>query len=116
MLVNAQDASIARTHGLMVRLVTMPWEDILPAVASAGRTVDVGFGSLIEYLTKYAKLNQPGSDAIVFLQPLYVYKGGGFVALEPSIGGLTPDALNDREAVRAFLRYALARSGRASTK
>jgi ABC-type nitrate/sulfonate/bicarbonate transport system substrate-binding protein len=83
----------------------MAWEDILPAVASAGQTVDVGFGSLTEYLTKYSKLNEGNPDPILFVQPLYVYNGGGFVALDPKIKPLDATALKDPQAVATFLNY-----------
>jgi ABC-type nitrate/sulfonate/bicarbonate transport system substrate-binding protein len=104
MLVNVEPLGLEKRDGLDVRLITMAWEDILPAVASHGPTVDVGFGSLVEYLTKYHKLNDGASDPIVFVQPLYVYKGGGFVALRPEIQALDATALKDPARVAEALQ------------
>jgi len=105
MLVNAEPLGFTTKYGVRLNLVTMAWEDILPAVASAGKTVDVGFGSLTEYLTKYSKLNEGNPDPILFVQPLYVYNGGGFVALDPKIKPLDATALKDPQAVATFLNY-----------
>jgi ABC-type transport system substrate-binding protein len=77
MLVNAPELKFDAKAGITLNLVTMAWEDILPAVASAGKTVDVGFGSYVEYLTKFAKINEGSDDPVIYIQPLYVYKGGG---------------------------------------
>src|SRR5690349_6822936 len=75
MLVVAPEKGFDDDAGLSLKLVTMAWEDILPAVASARDTVDVGFGSYVEYLTKHEKLNAGTSDPVMFVQALYVYKG-----------------------------------------
>lgn len=105
MLVSAEPLGLTTKYGIQLNLVTMAWEDILPAVASAGKTVDVGFGSLTEYLTKYSKLNEGNPDPILFVQPLYVYKGGGFVAFDSKIKPLDAAALKDPQAVTDFLKY-----------
>ena len=82
----------------------MGWEEILPAVASAGKTVDIGFGSLVEYLTKIETLNPPGSDdPVEFIYPLYVFKGGAFVSFNPQIPALDQAALAKPEVVKDFL-------------
>lgn len=104
MLVNIEPLGLEEKYDLDVELVTMAWEDILPAVASYGRTVDIGFGSLVEYLTKQHKLNDGVADPIVFVQPLYVYKGGGFVALDSAIPLLDALALQDVSQVEEFLK------------
>lgn len=103
MLVNASPLGLEEKYGVSVELVTMAWEDILPTVASRGRAVDLGFGSLVEFLTKYRKLNDGIADPVVFVQPLYVYKGGGFVALDPAVPVLDAEALRDTSRVVAFL-------------
>lgn len=105
MIVNAEPLGLPKKYGTKVNLVTMAWEDILPAVASNGKSVDVGFGSLVEYLTKYDKLNAGAADPILYIQPLYVYKGGGFVALNPQIKPLTRDDLRDHDRMVKFLKY-----------
>jgi ABC-type nitrate/sulfonate/bicarbonate transport system substrate-binding protein len=105
MLVNADPLKLTTKYGVHLKLVTMAWEDILPAIASAGPTVDVGFGSLTEYLTKYAKLNNGNSDPVLFIQPLYVYKGGGFITFNPDIRPLDAKSLEDKAMVSKFLQY-----------
>ena len=55
MIVNAKSLGLEKKYGTDIELITLGWEDIPPAVASAGRGADIGFGSYIEYLTKYEK-------------------------------------------------------------
>lgn len=105
MLVNAEPEGIADKHGLQVKLLTVAWEDILPAIASQGKTADVGFGSYIEFLTKYAKLNDGSPDPIVFFQPLYVYKGGGFITLRKDIPTYSAEDLRSTEKIAALRRW-----------
>jgi ABC-type nitrate/sulfonate/bicarbonate transport system substrate-binding protein len=105
MLVNAAPLGLTAKHAVHLNLVTMAWEDITPAISSAGKTVDVGFGSLVEYLTKYSKLNDGSSDPVLFVQPLYVYKGGGFIGLDGKLVPLNASALQDPQAVSSFLKY-----------
>lgn len=102
MLVNADAAGIAKKHNLRVKLVTMAWEDILPAIGSHGKTVDVGFGSFVEYLTKYSKLNEGETDPILFIQPLYVYKGGGFIAMRDDVPVFSSEDLRSTEKLAAL--------------
>jgi ABC-type nitrate/sulfonate/bicarbonate transport system substrate-binding protein len=92
-------------YGVSLHLITMAWEDILPAVASAGKTVDVGFGSLTEFLTKYSKLNGQNPDPVLFVQPLYLYKGGGFIAFDPKITPIDAAGLTNANTVSALLKY-----------
>ncbi len=105
MLVNAEALGEFQRRGVRLDLLTMGWEEILPAVASAGRTVDVGFGSYVEYLTKYARLNTGASDPVVYFQPLYVYKGGGFIALRGDVRRLTRSDLASPAALSRLRRY-----------
>jgi ABC-type nitrate/sulfonate/bicarbonate transport system substrate-binding protein len=104
MIVNAEPIGAAKNHGIDLDLVTLSWENIFPAVASAGPTVDVGFGSLVEYLTKYYKVNSNSSDPLLFVQPLYVYKGGGFVALNPGVEALTKSSIGNSDSVHNFMK------------
>jgi ABC-type nitrate/sulfonate/bicarbonate transport system substrate-binding protein len=103
MLVNFDPLELNKKYGMTVRLNTMAWEDILPAVASQGQSVDVGFGSLVEYLTKYKKL-QATDDPILFVQPLYVYKGGGFIAFNKNIKPLSKPDLSGTSRLQELLR------------
>ncbi len=104
MLVNAKHLGLEGKHGVELNLVSMAWEDIVPAIASAGRTVDVGFGSLTEFLTKYEKLNAGAADPVVFVQPLYVYHGGGFIGFDNVLSPLSAEELKDPEKLREVLR------------
>ena len=104
MLVNAENLKLEAKYGTRLELRTMAWEDILPAVASSSATsIDVGFGSLTEFLTKFDKLNAGSTDPVVFVYPLYVYKGGGFVSFNPAIEPLAAAGANDPQALKAFL-------------
>lgn len=105
MLVNGPKLGFDEKAGISIELITMAWEDILPSVASAGRTVDVGFGSYVEYLTKFAKINEGVDDPVLYVQPLYVYKGGGFIALSTNIAAFGPTELADRVAVQRLKKY-----------
>ena len=104
MLVNLKHLGLEAKYGTQVELRSLVFEDILPAVGSASATsLDVGFGSLTEFLTKFEKLNVAASDPIVFVYPLYVYKGGGFVSFDPAIEPLTAQAMSDPGSLKRFL-------------
>jgi ABC-type nitrate/sulfonate/bicarbonate transport system substrate-binding protein len=105
MLVNAPELKLDVKAGITLKLVTMAWEDILLSVASAGKTVDVGFGSYVEYLTKFSKLNDGATDPIIYIQPLYVYKGGGFIALSNKISPFRSTELSDKAVMQRLKRY-----------
>jgi len=105
MLVNIEPLGLEQRYGTDVELLTMGWEEIPPAVASAGRAADIGFGSYIEYLTKYENLNAGSNDPVLFIYPLYVFKGGAFVTFNSQVPSLTAQQLNNNgdAAVRSVL-------------
>ena len=105
MIVNVPALGLDKRFNFKINLLTMAWEDILPAIASAGSTADIGFGSLVEYLTKYEKLNPKGSDPVVFIQPLYIYNGGGFVTLSSDIKAFTPSELKNSSDLKRLTTY-----------
>jgi ABC-type nitrate/sulfonate/bicarbonate transport system substrate-binding protein len=74
-------------------------------VASAGRTVDVSFGGLIEYLTKAEAINAGAQDPIKFIYPLYAFKGGALISFVKDVPNLTSRL--DRAAVERFLGFRL---------
>ena len=78
-----------------LELVTLPWEEILPAVASAGKTVDVGYCSLCDYLTKQNNLNTSKIDPVLLIYPAYVFKGGAFVTFNAKVPVLDAHTIND---------------------
>ncbi|MDB5470163.1 MAG: hypothetical protein JWR84_1723 [Caulobacter sp.] len=105
MIVNAEPLGLEKKYGTDIELITMGWEDISPAVASAGRAADIGFASYTEYLTKYEKLNDGSSDPVLFIFPLYAFKGGAFVTFDPNMPRLDREAISQpgSPAVRQVL-------------
>lgn len=105
MLVTAPAMGYDTTNGVKLDLKTMAWEDILTAVGSAGGTVDIGFGSLAEYLTKQENLNRGNVDSVLFIYPLYVYRGGGFASFNPRVPVIDLTSVRDSAKVRQFLSF-----------
>jgi hypothetical protein len=103
MIVNIDNLGLEEKYGVYVELRTMAWEEILTSVASAGKTVDVGFGSLVEYITQENNLNKGDDNDILFLYPAYIYKGGGFVSIDKSIPVLSKENIKNRQLVKEFL-------------
>jgi ABC-type nitrate/sulfonate/bicarbonate transport system substrate-binding protein len=71
-----------------VQLQTVPWENIVPALASRGKTVDVAIGSINTFLPRADAVNAGNSDPVVFYAPLYVFRGASLLAGKNS--GLVP--------------------------
>lgn len=107
MLTVYKELGLEDKYGTRLSLVTLPWEEIIPTLASAGQTVDVGFGSLIEYLTKYENVNTGNNDPLLFIYPAYVFKGGGFVTFNRDMTDLNVEGTTDPEQIKAFLSYRL---------
>jgi hypothetical protein len=108
MIVNIGPLKLEQKYGTKVQLMTMGWEDIPPAVASAGSAADIGFGSYIEYLTKYEKLNAGSDDPVLFIHPLYVFKGGAFVTFNTAIPTLSRQDLAASAGADAKVKSVLA--------
>lgn len=104
MIVNIKPLGLEKKYGTDVELITLPWEELLPSVATVGRGLDVGFASYAEYLTKYNNLNTGTSDPILFVYPLYVFKGGAFVTFKADIPTLSGSGLGDKELVQKVLQ------------
>lgn len=107
MIVNAGPLGLDKRYGTSLQLITMSWEDILPAVASAGRAVDMGFGSYIEYITKYENINAGSMDPVLFLYPAYAFTGGTFITYKAEVPQLDRAMAKDpqSEAVRRWLHF-----------
>ena len=103
MIVNIKPLDLEKRYGTQVDLITLPWEEILPSVATFGRGLDVGFASYAEYLTKYNNLNAGTTDPVLFVYPLYVFKGGAFITFKPDIPTLTPKDITNKEIVAQIL-------------
>lgn len=104
-LVNAKPLGLEKKYGTRLELLTLSWEEILPAVASAGKTVDAGYASLTDYLTKSENLNSGSDDSVLFIYPLYVFEGYGFVSFNKSVPELNHHSINDPALVKKFLSY-----------
>lgn len=105
MIVNVKNMNLEEKYGTSVEFLSMNWEDILPSVASAGKSVDMGFGSLTEYLTKYVNLNRETKDPVLFIYPAYIYKGGGFMTFNGDIPEINRESIENNNLVRDFLSY-----------
>jgi ABC-type nitrate/sulfonate/bicarbonate transport system substrate-binding protein len=105
LLVNEKPLNLEKKYGVSLELITMPWEDILPAVASAGQTIDVGFASLSDYLAKAERLNSKQDDPIIYLYPAWVFHGGGFITFNPEVPEINAKTIKDQAIVKKFLSY-----------
>lgn len=103
MIVNIKPLGLEKRYGTSVDLVTLGWEDILPSVATIGRGLDIGFGSYAEYLTKFQNLNKGSNDPVLFIFPLYVFKGGAFVTFKPDFPVLAADDVGNKALATKIL-------------
>ncbi|MBA7620198.1 hypothetical protein ES703_27543 [subsurface metagenome] len=88
MPVVAESLGLYEEHGLNVDLVSIDWENIVPSLASAGRTIDVAVGSINLLLPRAENINVKGGGDVVFFFPLYVFKGAAIMMQKDS--RLTP--------------------------
>lgn len=105
MITNIQHLGLEKKYGTNVELVTLPWEEIISAVGSSGKTVDVGFASYIEYITKSQNLNSNTTDSILFIYPAYVFAGGGFTTYKKKFPVFTKETVRDTALIRKFLSF-----------
>jgi ABC-type nitrate/sulfonate/bicarbonate transport system substrate-binding protein len=104
-LVNVKKLGLEKKYGTKVELLTIAWEDILPAIASAGQSVDVGYASLTDYLTKCENLNSASDDPVLFIYPIWVFRGAGFVTFDPNVPTLDRQTVENRLLDKKFLSY-----------
>jgi len=88
MPVVAQSMGLYEKARLNVQLVTLPWEDVIPSLASRGKTIDLGLGSINLLLPRAQNINISGGGDIIFYYPLYVFKGAALMMHKNS--GLRP--------------------------
>lgn len=105
LLVNEKPLGLEKKYNVNLELITMPWEEQLPAVASAGQTVDVGFASLSDYLAKFERINSGTDDPVVYLFPSWTFHGGGFISFNSKVTELNASNIKDKETVKKFLSY-----------
>ena len=85
--------------------MTVPAEELIPSLASAGQTVDVSYALLNEYLSKSANLNHQGDDPVIFLYPIFVFRGGSFISFNPAVPEINSQTIHDRSLVKKFLSF-----------
>ncbi len=105
MLVVAKPLGLEKKYGTKIELVSMPWEDQVNAIASAGQTVDVGFVGLADYLNKIERLNTQENDPIVYLFPAHLFLGGGFISLNPAVPVIDEKNIKDKQLLKKFLSF-----------
>lgn len=108
MLMNAKPLELDKKHGIDLQVLSMAWQDLTPAVASATPSVDIAFASIIQFISQEHSLNANSSDPIVFFYPAYVFKGGAFVTFKKEVPELTKADLENPEKIKQFLAFRFA--------
>ena len=104
-LMNSKNLGLDKKYGISLEFLIMPWEDLLPAVASAGQGVDIAFVSLSDYLAKEKNLNSSGDDPVLFIYPSWSFHGGGFMTFNDAVPEINAQSINNQDAIRKFLRF-----------
>ncbi len=104
-LVNAKELGLEQKYSVKLELLTFPWEETLPALASAGETIDVGYANMSEYLTKSENLNKQTNDPVLFLYPTWVFKGSAFITFNPSVPEINKETVKDLALVKRFFSF-----------
>ncbi len=105
MLVAEKELGLEKKYGTQVELVTLAWEDIPNAIASAGQTVDVGFVGLTDWMSKIEKMNGNESDPIIYLYPALLFRGGGFISFNEKVPEITTKNIDNQQLVSKFLSF-----------
>nr|VFJ51598.1 MAG: ABC-type nitrate/sulfonate/bicarbonate transport system, substrate-binding protein [Candidatus Kentron sp. DK] len=105
MLTAHEHLGLEAKYKIDLEVVTLAWENVIPSLASAGHTVDIGFGSLIEFLTKYENINSDATDPLVYVYPAYVFKGGGFISFNSDVPNLDDELPPKAGRLRDFFSY-----------
>ena len=105
MMVNYDHLGLDKKYNVDLELLTLKWEEIIPSIGSVGKTVDVGFASYIEFLTKSNNLNRNSEDSILFIYPAYIFAGGGFTTFMEDFPEFTPESIQDTHRIKEFLSY-----------
>ena len=105
MLVNIDKLGLEKKYGVDVDLVTMAWKDLTPALASAGKTVDIAFASLLQFITQERNLNRNTADEVQFIYPAYVFLGGAFISFNDKVPLLDKANIDDPSTLKKFLDF-----------
>lgn len=106
MFVNAKTKNFAKDAGFNVDFVTFTWQEIMPAMLS-DKSINVGCVSLAEFLIKKDAINKNVSDPLIFIYPLYVFKGGAFLTFNDDVPELTEDSIKNADIVKSFLSFTI---------
>jgi hypothetical protein len=105
LIVNEKQFDLEKKYGIKLEFLTVPGEELISSLASAGQTVDVSYALLNEYLSKSSNLNREGDDPIIFLYPLFVFRGGSFISFNPAVPEINTQTINNPTLVKKFLSY-----------
>ncbi len=105
LIVNEKQTELEKKYGIKLDFITVPGEELISSLASAGQTVDVSYALLTEYLIKSENLNHQGDDPILFLYPIFVFRGGGFISFNPDVPEINSQTIHDKALVRKFLSF-----------
>ena len=108
LLMNANRANLEKKYNLHIEYSTLPWENLTPAISSAGSTMDLTFASLTEFTINERNINKNTSDPLVYIYPTYMFLGGSFVSFKPDMPVITQADLNDPAKIKAFLKHSFA--------
>lgn len=108
LIANHKQFDLDKKYNLKLEFITVPGEELISSLASAGQAVDVSYALLTEYLMKSANLNSNDADPIVFVYPLFVFRGGSFVSFNPKVPELNSKTIYDRDLVKKFLGFKIA--------
>lgn len=100
-----KNLGLEEKYGVNLEILTLQWEELLTSVASAGHTIDVGFGSLSDFLAKREQLNTEKDDPVLYLFPAWVFHGGGLITFNKDVPEINTDNLKDKAVLRKFLSY-----------
>ncbi|BBB32576.1 hypothetical protein TTHT_1037 [Thermotomaculum hydrothermale] len=103
MIVNVKPLKLEKKYNLKVNITTVPWQNIMPLLSGYNSRFNVGFASYGEYLTKYDNINKGAEDKLVFVFPVYIFKGGAFVTFKNDIPPIFNNGKIDENAVKIFL-------------
>jgi ABC-type nitrate/sulfonate/bicarbonate transport system substrate-binding protein len=105
LILNEKQLDLEKKYGIKLEFVTVSGEDLLSSMVSAGQTVDVSYALLSEYLSKSENINHKGDDQIIFLYPLFVFKGGGLISFNPAVPEINSQTINDPAVIKNFLSF-----------
>ena len=103
MIVNVKPLKLEEKYKMKLNITTVPWQNIMPLLNGVNSEFNVGFAGYGEYLTKYYNINRDSKDKLVFIYPVYIFKGGAFITFDKNIPELYKDEKIDENAVKTFL-------------